>query len=711
MAVKMKKEKKSPHSHKHCGCGEHDHHTHSSGMQDIVSIPLLIHTPEQHHHEQGHHMHEQHHEHHHEHDHEHHHEHHGNCCNHETDSESPLDEIGCGCSGCAISPEQENTPLSIIKNIPILYRILASLALFGLGFLHPYFFLISYAVAGSRVLVTAIKRINILDEFFLMSIASVGAIAIGEFPEAAAVMILFEIGEFFKDKAVDKSKNAISNLLALRPKNVTIRKGSETSVLPPESVEINDILIVKVGERIALDGILLSSSAEINHAAITGESAPVLVVNGGEVLSGGVVVGHPIEVKVAKKFHDSTISKIIALVQDAKESKTSTEQFITKFAKVYTPLVVLAAIAMVMIPTLLYGGSNFEEWLHRGLIFLVVSCPCALVISVPLSYFAGIGKSSSLGVLFKGSSYLDAIASAERIVFDKTGTLTTGDFEVCYTDLEEDSDIWNYVFEMEKGSIHPLAVAIKQFAESRVRPHAAVTITRIKEHPGMGLHADFQDGNSITLGNAKLVNLSSESVKSGVTAIYVGRNNRVIGKIELSDKIREDSAEAVQNLKKQMKTTLLSGDREDVTALVANSVKIDEFHGSLLPVDKYEIVKNYVSKGESVIFVGDGINDAPVLAGATIGIAMGLNGSDAAIEASDAVLMKNGISAIPTVIRVSKHTKRIVIENIALSLTIKAAVLSLSALGLANMWLAVASDVGAALIAVLNTLRITARKY
>lgn len=571
--------------------------------------------------------------------------------------------------------------------------------------------MLSYAVAGSRVLLSALRRINVLDEFFLMSIASIGAIAIGEFPEAAAVMILFEIGEYFKDKAIDKSKNAISELLALRPKNVTVKKDGKDIVLLPEDVEINDILTVKVGERIALDGILLSSSAEINNAAITGESAPVLIVNGGEVLSGGVVVGHPIEIKVCKKFHDSTISKIIALVQDAKESKTSTEQFITKFAKVYTPLVVVAAIAMILIPTLIHGFTTIEEWLHRGLIFLVVSCPCALVISVPLSYFAGIGKSSSLGVLFKGSSYLDAVANADRIVFDKTGTLTTGDFEVSHSDIEAQSNIWNYIFEMEKASVHPIAIAIKHFAENKVLTGFTSKIIDIKEHPGMGLRAEFADGNHITIGNAKLVQVPIETEKSGITTIYVSKNEQLVGKIELSDKIREDSAQAIQRLKKHMKTTLLSGDQKEVTALVANRVEIDEFYGSMLPVDKYEIVKKYVSGGEKVIFVGDGINDAPVLAGATIGISMGLNGSDAAIEASDAVLMKSGISAIPTVIEVSRHTKKIVIENITLSLAIKAAVLSLSALGLANMWLAVASDVGAALIAVLNTLRITAKKY
>lgn len=674
----------------------------------------------------------------HEHESEHEHHKHEHCCDHDhhgheshhhkhsAETDSLLDAIGCGCSSCSIESEEgvgeTSSILSKWKNIPILYRILLSILFFALGFLQEYFFLLSYIVAGSRVLLTAIRRIDVLDEFFLMSIASVGAIVIGEFPEAAAVMILFEIGEYFKDKAVDKSKNAISELLALRPKNVTIRKGERDIVVRPEDVEIGDTLIVKVGERIALDGILLSSDAEINNAAITGESAPVSIVSGGEVLSGGVVVGHPIEIKVEREFHDSTISKIIALVQDAKESKTSTEQFITKFAKVYTPLVVIAAIAMVAIPLMINGRSDMMEWVHRGLIFLVVSCPCALVISVPLSYFAGIGKSSSLGVLFKGSSYLDAVANADRIVFDKTGTLTTGDFEVSHTDLENHAYIWKYIYEMEKGSVHPLAIAIKNFAEREMRSESdktsgsSVKISNLKEHPGMGLYAEFADGNHILLGNDKLIRTTTENMpiceeKSGVTTIYIAKNKELLGKIELNDKIRADSSEAIQRLKKHMKTTLLSGDRKEITEMVAGHVGIDEFYGSMLPVDKYEVVKKYVSRGEKVIFVGDGINDAPVLAGATIGISMGLNGSDAAIEASDAVLMKSGIGAIPTVIEVSRHTKKIVIENIVLSLTIKAAVLSLSALGLANMWLAVASDVGAALIAVLNTLRITAKKY
>lgn len=620
-----------------------------------------------------------------------------------------------------------------MKDIPILYRVGISLILFALGFIHPAFFLLSYAVAGTRVLITAFRRINVLDEFFLMSIASVGAIAIGEFPEAAAVMILFEIGEYFKDKAVDKSKNAISDLLALRPKHVVILKNNVQQVVLPEEVRIGDILSVKVGERIALDGILQSENAEINNSAITGESAPITLEEGAVVLSGGVVVGHPIQVKVNKHFHDSTISKIIALVQDAKESKTGTEQFITKFAKVYTPLVVIAAIAMIFIPNLIWGFEFFEEWLHRGLIFLVVSCPCALVISVPLSYFAGIGKSSSLGILFKGSSYLDGIATAERIVFDKTGTLTTGEFVVSYTDMEDESEsgttsiphhqecsgmnIWNYIYEMEKGSVHPLAIAIRKHAEKSgidIGEEKTPQIEKITEHPGLGLEALFADGNKVLLGNIKLMRqagIQTPETESDATTIYVGLGQDFIGKIELTDSIREDSASSVLQLRSHMRTTLLSGDREEITASVAKKVGIEEYHGSLLPTDKYRIIREYISKGERVIFVGDGINDAPVLAGATIGISMGLGGSDAAIEASDAVLMKSGIGAIPNVIKVSRHTKRIVIENIALSLTIKAAVLTLSALGLANMWLAVVSDVGAALIAVLNTLRITTKKY
>lgn len=685
-----------------------------------------------------------------------HHEHsHDGCEGHHPDFASPLDHIGCGCSSCEISetdaarPESENPIrliLSKINRISIVGRIAASLVVFATGLVHPAFFLLSYAIAGCRVVLTAFLRINMLDEFFLMTVASAGAIGIGEFPEAAAVMILFEIGEFFKEKAIDKSKNAISDLLSLRPKYVTVRRGGKDIVLMPEEIVIGDLLVVKPGERIALDGTLSSDYAEINNAAITGESAPVHIECGQEILSGGVVIGRPIELTVTKVFRDSTIAKIIALVQNAKESKTPTEQFITKFARIYTPFVVISALAMIVIPTLM-GQGDFSEWLHRGLIFLVVSCPCALVISVPLSYFAGIGKSSSLGVLFKGSTYLDAVISADRIVFDKTGTLTTGGFRVTDSDIGKNGDravLWKYIYEIESGSTHPLAVAIREFAEAQLA-ELSVPADRlraeIREFPGEGMSAKFEDGSTVLLGNAKLMQKEQISVRradatgrthakisehetstaklannvehenTGETVIYMSLNGAYIGSIELRDTVREDSVSAVAALRRRMKTTLLSGDEEAVTQRTAAEVGVDEAFGSLLPADKYEIVKKYEKRGEAVIFVGDGINDAPVLAGATVGIAMGLNGSDAAIEAADAVLMKTGIGAIPTVIEVAKFTKKIVIENIALSLAIKAAVLSLSAFGMANMWMAVVSDVGAALIAVLNTLRITKKKF
>lgn len=631
-----------------------------------------------------------------------------------------LDNIGCDCGSCSLESEAVSKKRSILVRVPVLLRLSVSVLFFALGFLCHYGFLISYFFAGIRVVYTSIKRINLLDEFFLMTIASLGAMAIGEYPEAAAVMILFEIGEYFKDKAVDKSKLAISDLLDLRPKEVYIRKNGTDIAILPEKVEIGDILTVKVGERIAMEGILLSENAVVNNAAISGESVPVSVSCGQEVISGGVVIGHPIEIRVNRKFHDSTISKIIALVQEAKEKKTPTEQFISRFAKIYTPLVVLSAILLIFLPPLLFGWNTFNEWLHRGLIFLVVSCPCALVISVPLSYFAGIGKASSQGMLFKGSAYLDAISHADHIVFDKTGTLTTGEFTVESSDLTDNGALLRLLIDMERGSIHPLALAVTHYAEAALgKLHTADSdhssrIASIAELPGKGLKATLQNGETALLGSRQLMTeygISAPSEDSDMTTLHLAVRGEYAGKLELSDQVRDDSLAAIRELKKQMKTTLLSGDRKEIAEKIGASLKIDESHGEMLPENKYNYVQELVNKGKTVIFVGDGINDAPVLAGANIGISMGLSGSDAAIEASDAVLMKPGIGAIPTIIRISKHTKRIVTQNIILSLGIKAAVLTLSAIGIANMWMAVLADVGAALLAVLNTIRITTANY
>lgn len=653
----------------------------------------------------------------HEHEHIHGHGHTHSCAS------SVLDDIGCGCSSCAVSKAPAahrktfmERALVGVGNFPVLYRIGAALVLAALGFVHPVFWIAAYLVAGLRVLLTSISRISLLDEHFLMSAASLGAVAIGEYPEAAAVMILFEVGEYFKDRAVDKSKSAISGLLAMRPNQVTLVTGGREVAVAPEFAVPGDILFVKVGERVALDGVVESDGALLDNSAVSGESMPAMLEKGDTVLSGAVVLERAVTVRITKKFEDSTISRIIALVENARERKTPTEQFVTKFSKIYTPLVVAAAVVMTVLPVLFLGAGAFSAWLHRSLIFLVVSCPCALVISVPLSYFAGIGRASALGILFKGSSYLEAISRADRIVFDKTGTLTTGEFKVLREHIL-DKNLYSIIYHIEKTSSHPVAAAITKYIESAYGGGApgfgsALSGEKpvITEKAGVGLFAKFFDGTEIALGNEGVLSDSAEVRKSDFTCVYAAKNGSYMGHFELGDALRDDTAAAVKAISADMKISLLSGDGDAVTKSVAGALGIDNYGAGLLPEQKYAAVRKYVDSGETVVFVGDGINDAPVLAGASIGISMGLNGSDAAIEASDAVLMKAGISAIPDVVGVSKLTRRIVKENILLSLGIKSAVLVMGALGLANMWLAVLADVGAALIAVLNTLRISAGK-
>ncbi len=737
---------KRGHMHEHGSCCDHEHHSRQQESDHYSDHERHNHSREHQHdsccdHEHSHehqhgsccdHEHSRRHQHHgcdHQHErcnHEHpdrRHDHSACCCTENTKhGGTVLDDIGCSCGSCAVSELQDKPNylgelLKKVKQIPVLHRIGTSLILAALGFVHPLFFILSYIIAGSRVVLTSLSRINLLDEHFLMTIASLGAIAIGEYPEAAAVMILFEIGEYFTDRAVDKSKNAISGLLAMRPKNITLIRAGKEIVAAPEDARIGDTLFAKVGERIALDGVIMSERAVVDNSAISGESVPVSLKRGDQVFSGAVVLESPVVSEVTHRFEDSTISRIIALVENARERKTPTEQFITKFAKIYTPLVVAAAVAMTAIPTLLLGTDVFSEWLHRSLIFLVVSCPCALVISVPLSYFAGIGKASSLGVLFKGSSYLEAISHADRIVFDKTGTLTTGEFNVQCTNIS-DASLYPLIYAIEKTSSHPAAAAITRHiadvSSAGVMPQANMSEknpTEIREMAGIGLNAKFADGTEISIGNIKIFEKSANAAEIcanlNTTAVFVAKNGEYAGHFELGDALREDTKPAIEAISKDMKISLLSGDNKSVTKAVAAELGIEHYGAELMPEQKYETVRNFVENGEIVVFVGDGINDAPVLAGATIGISMGLSGSDAAIEASDAVLMKPGISAIPDVVKIARLTKRIVKQNIALSLGIKAAVLTLSAFGLANMWLAVIADVGSALTAVLNTLRIS----
>lgn len=701
------------HSHRHVHGDDlhHPHHDHSHENEHSCGCELS------HEHEQAHPLIQSHN---HTHTHEHMHREDGCGCAKACSITvaSPLDAVSC-CDGhgdhnhdASAHMAKQGALLQKLAHPNPLVQLGLAGVLFALGFVHPYFFLASYVVAGYRVIWTAFRRINMLDEFFLMTVASIGAIAIGEYPEAAAVMILFGIGEYFKDRAVGKSKQAISSLLTLRPTSVHLvdEVTGAVSIVDPESVAIGQVIDVKVGERVPLDGVLLSATGELNNAAISGESEPVLVSTGADLISGGVVIGSPIRMRVSKRFQDSTISRIIALVEEAKDKKTSTEQFISKFSRYYTPGVVLASILICLVPSFFYGFEHFTTWLHRGLIFLVVSCPCALVISVPLSYFAGIGKASNSGMLMKGSVFLDALTECNHIVFDKTGTLTTGEFEV--HNVEHSSELfYPALAAVEANSIHPIAVAIHGYAIRHLGEKRPMEVGKISEIPGLGIRAESEAG-TVLVGSAALMKdagIAVPSVQSNKTLIFVAIADQYAGHLEVGDVLRSDTAEAIREMSQHMKVTILSGDKHEVTADIANQLGITSFFSPLLPEQKYEKVQSFLKNGDRVIFVGDGINDAPVLAGATIGISMGLSGTDAAIEASDAVLMKPGVASIPRIVEISRYTKRIVKENIALSLGVKVVVMALSALGFANMWMAVIADVGATLVAVLNTLRI-ARK-
>ncbi len=656
------------------------------------------------------------------------------------------------------------------------WRLVFAVLLFLMGFYHPLFFVAAYILAGIRVITSAIKHIHVLDEFFLMSIASFGAILIGEYAEAAAVMILFECGEFLTDKATDKSKGAISDLLALKPETVTLLENGMTKTMNPEDVPLGSTLLIKVGERIALDGILLSENAEINNSAITGESVPVSIQKNQDVVSGGIVLKQPIEIKVTKRSGDSAISKIIELVQYAKEKKTTTEQFITKFAKVYTPAVLVSALLLVAIPFILHGAGVLEIWVYRALVFLVVSCPCALVISVPLSYFAGIGKASSMGMLFKGSTYLDNLSNATDIVFDKTGTLTKGEFKVdtvVHNSAYMPNDfLYQIVYLLEKKSIHPLSSALCDYsnamltksmtkdaltnhmptqnaAEVSVKP-SNLTILSMEEIAGKGLIAkittqtnemvedtttkkekteqeasgnnkkSISNNSQVLLGTAELLDKhgvaipkemldKAKNTASG-TPVYLAIDKLCAAIFILSDHLRDDAKTAIDELSTHCTTTLLSGDKEEVTKSVSKQLGIANYQAEMLPEDKYNYVDN-LSKTRNVLFLGDGINDAPVIAVASTGIAMGLQGSEAAIEAADAVLMSDNLATIPKTMKLSRFTKKIVKENITLSLAIKFIVLTLAVLGLTNMWLAVIADVGATLLVITNSLRVLRKQY
>lgn len=557
----------------------------------------------------------------------------------------------------------------------------------------------------------SIRYSDFFSEFFLMTIATVGAFAIGEYPEAVAVMLFYSVGEVFQSMAVNRAKGNIKTLLDQRPDEVTVLENQIPKTIKAEKAKIGEIIQLKPGEKLALDGELLSESASFNTAALTGESKPDTKKKGDIVLAGMINLNSVSHVKISTEYQDSKLSKILELVQNATSQKAPTELFIRKFAKVYTPIVVFLAIAITLLPYFFVENYVFKSWLYRALVFLVISCPCALVISIPLGYFGGIGAASRNGILFKGSNFLDVLAKIQNVVMDKTGTMTEGVFKVQNVHLQEGFNkarMLQYLNALESKSTHPIATAIHEYAGE---PDHTISIEDAEEIPGHGLKAIVQ-GQEMLAGNFKLMdkfgipyNINHSDVSD--TLIAVAYDGRFVGYITISDQIKEDAAQTIGELKRLgVNTTMLSGDKSAVVNAVAQKLGISSAFGDLLPEDKVNKIKEIKAKNENVAFVGDGVNDAPVVALSDVGIAMGGLGSDATIETADVVIQDDRPSKIPMAIKIGKATRTIVWQNISLAFFVKAVVLILGAGGLATMWEAVFADVGVALLAVLNAVRI-----
>lgn len=609
-----------------------------------------------------------------------------------------------------------------------LFRLGIALTLFIIGMIvnldKMYEFIIfgvAYIIAGGEVLLRAFKNIlrgQVFDENFLMAIATIGAFAIGEFPEGVAVMLFYEVGEMFQDYAVNKSRKSISDLMNIRPDfaNLIDLNGEEKRV-SPESVNVGSIIVVRAGEKVPLDGVVLSGEATLDVSALTGESLPKEVEEKDDVLAGSINKSGLLKIKVTKSFGESTVSKILDLVENAGNKKSPTEKFITKFARYYTPVVVFSALALAIIPPLVISGESFSPWISRALIFLVVSCPCALVVSIPLGYFAGIGLASKNGILIKGSNYLEALNNVESIVFDKTGTLTKGTFKVRKSESTSkltNEELLKLGAYAEYYSNHPIAKSIVSEFNEEINKDL---ISNYEEISGKGIKVDI-DGETFLAGNSKLMdmfNIKITPIHEIGTVVYLANEKSELGYIVISDEIKEDSKEAISGLKEigVKQTIMLTGDNEKVGDSVAKELGLDKAYCSLLPqnkVEKLEQIFEDKSKGKKVAFVGDGINDAPVLARADIGIAMGGVGSDAAIEAADVVIMDDKPSKIIKAIKIAKKTNKIVWQNIIFALGVKIIILIFGALGMANMWEAVFGDVGVTLIAVINSSRILKNK-
>lgn len=584
-------------------------------------------------------------------------------------------------------------------------------------------YLMPYLIVGYDVIAEAVEGLfhgELFNEDFLMCIATIGALCIGflpgaetQFPEAVFVMLFFQVGELFEDYAEGRSRESISHLMDIRPDTANVLRGGEVSVVAPDTVAVGETIVVKPGEKIPLDGTVLEGSSSLNTVALTGESLPRDVAQGDDVISGCVNISGLLNIRVNKTFGESTASKIINLVENAGENKAKSETFIAKFAKVYTPIVVTLAFVLAFLPPLVSGdfSGNFPVWLQRALTFLVVSCPCALVISVPLTFFGGIGGASKNGILVKGANYMDTLSKLGTVVFDKTGTLTKGQFEVnaVHPDQFDETQLLHLAAHVERYSTHPIAISLKNAYPNE---HDDCTVEDVEEISGHGIRAKV-NGDTVCVGNTKMMDSAGAKWhpchKVG-TIIHVAVNGVYVGHIVISDRVKDDSAAAIADLKSLgvKNTVMLTGDREEVGKDVATQLGLDEYHAELLPADKVNAVERLIAEkpaGTTLAFVGDGINDAPVLARADVGIAMGGLGSDAAIEAADVVLMDDKPSKVATAIRIARHTLKIANENVWFAISVKVAVLILAGFGLATMWMAVFADVGVTVLAVLNAMR------
>ncbi|SEG54383.1 Cd2+/Zn2+-exporting ATPase [Halpernia humi] len=624
----------------------------------------------------------------------------------------------------------ENLDGSLVK---LFAPAVISFLLLGIGLSLDYFFKPEWFQAWARILLYtlaylpvgfpvlkeafgSIKKGQFFSEFFLMSIAAIGAFAIGEYPEGVAVMLFYSVGEVFQILAVQRAKGNIKSLLDQRPDEVTILKNNIPKIVKAEHVEIGHLLQLKPGEKLALDGELISEKASFNTAALTGESKPDSKKKGDPVFAGMINLNSVSEVVITKKYNDSKLSKILELVQNASSQKAPTELFIKKFAKIYTPIVVYLAIAITVLPYFFVADYEFKNWLYRALVFLVISCPCALVISIPLGYFGGIGAASRNGILFKGGNFLDSLAKIQNVVMDKTGTMTEGVFKVQDVKIEKDfneKDILEKLNLIESKSTHPIATAIHDYVGEINHDQK---ISNIEEIAGFGLKANF-DNKDFLAGNFKLLekfNIKYDKTLENIpeSVVAMAFDNQFVGYITIADEIKKEAKTAVDSLKKLgIKVTMLSGDKSAVVEKVAKTLGIQSYFGSLLPEDKVAELNKIKAKSETVAFVGDGVNDAPVVALSDVGIAMGGLGSDATIETADVVIQDDNPAKIAIAIKIGKETKKIVWQNISLAFGVKFIVLILGAGGLATMWEAVFADVGVALLAILNAVRIQRMKF